>query len=161
MTNPLPIFVLQFAWFALAWSLVAFFVLWPWSRQLSPNARLSFWIAPEMFRVLGLGLLVPSLSPGMPGEFAWATAAGDATTAFLAVLAFIGLQRSWRSARGLAWACTLVGALDLLIAFPHAASLGAISHMAAQWYVPVFAGPIMMIGHVASLVLLIQGRRPQ
>lgn len=159
MTNPLPIFVLQFAWFTLAWSLIAYFVLWPWSRRLSPDARLGFWIAPEMFRVLGLGLLVPNLSPGMPGEFAWATAAGDTTTASLAVLAFVGLQRRWRSARALAWACTVVGTLDLLIAFPHAASLGAISHLAAQWYVPVFAGPIMVIGHVASLALLIQGRR--
>jgi hypothetical protein len=156
MIDPLPIFVVQFVWFALAWSLVAVFVVWPWSERLSPDGRLSLWIAPEMFRVLGLGLLVPSLSPGMPEEFAWATAAGDTTTALLAALAFTGLQRGWRAARGLAWACTLAGALDLLIAFPHAASLGAIAHMAAQWYVPVFAGPIMVIGHVASLVLLIR-----
>jgi hypothetical protein len=157
--TPLVIFVLQFLWFLFAWSLIACFVLWPWSARLSPNARLCAWVAPEMFRVLGVGLLVPNLSPGMPMEFAASTAAGDSLTAFLAALAFIGLHQDWRSARGLAWACTLVGSLDLLAAFPHAATTGAISHMAAQWYVPVFAGPPMVVSHVACFILLIRGRR--
>jgi hypothetical protein len=111
-----------------------------------------------MFRVLGAGLLVPNLSPGMPAEFAIATAAGDSLTAVLAASAFVGLRRGWSAARGLAWACTLVGSLDLVIAFPHAAATGAISHMAAQWYVPVFAGPPLVICHVACLILLVRGR---
>ena len=139
--EPLVIFVLQFLWFLFAWSLIVYFVVWPWSAQFSPDTRLSGWVAPEMFRVLGFGLLVPNLSPGMPGEFAFSTAAGDSITAVLAALAFIGRRRGWRRARVLTWACTGVGTLDLLIAFPHAAATGAISHMAAQWYVPVFAGP--------------------
>jgi hypothetical protein len=156
--EPLPLFVLQFLWFLLAWSLLAHYVLWPGSARLAPDARLSVWVAPEMFRVLGVGLLVPHLSPGMPAEFAFSTAAGDSLTAILAASAFVGLRRGWGAARGLAWACTLVGSLDLLIAFPHAAAAGAISHMAAQWYVPVFAGPPLVVAHVACFVLLIRGR---
>jgi len=156
---PLAIFVLQFLWFLFAWSLLAYFVLWPWSERLSPNARLSVWIAPEMFRVLGVGLLVPNLSPGMPTEFAASTAVGDSVTAVLALSAFTALRQGWSLARGLAWACTIVGSLDLLIAFPHAASTGAISHMAAQWYVPVFAGPPLVICHVACFILLMRGAR--
>ena len=157
--EPLVIFVLQFFWFLLAWSLIVYFVLWPWSARLPPDIRLSAWIAPEMFRVLGVGLLVPNLSPGMPSEFALSTATGDSLTACLAALSFVGLQRGWSRARGLAWACTAVGALDLLVAFPHAASTGAISHMAAQWYVPVFAGPPLVICHVACFILLIGDRK--
>ena len=157
--EPLALFVLQFVWFLFAWSLITYFVLCPWSARLAPDARLSVWVAPEMFRVLGVGLLVPNLSPGMPAEFAVSTAAGDSLTALLAAAAFTGLRRGWPSARGLAWAVTLIGALDLLIAFPHAASTGAISHMAAQWYVPVFAGPPLVICHVACFVLLIRGAR--
>jgi hypothetical protein len=156
--EPLVVFVSQFLWFLLAWSLITYFVLWPWSQRLSPMARLSVWVAPEMFRVLGVGLLVPNLSPGMPAEFAVATAAGDSLTALLAALAFIGLRQGWPRARGLAWACTAVGSLDLLAAFPHAATTGAISHMAAQWYVPVFAGPPLVICHVACLILLVRQR---
>jgi hypothetical protein len=158
--EPLAIFVAQFLWFLLAWSLLTYFVLWPWSAGLSPDARLSIFVAPEMFRVLGLGLLVPNLSPGVPAEFAVSTATADSLTALLAAAAFLGLRRGWRTARGLAWVCTLVGSLDLLIAFPHAASVGAISSMAAQWYVPVFAGPPLVICHVASFILLFRGRGP-
>ena len=156
--EPFAIFVVQFLWFLLAWTLIACFVVWPWTARLAPDARLSAWIAPEMFRVLGLGLLVPNLAPGMSTEFAASTAAGDSLTALLAALAFTGLRRGWPAARSLAWACTIVGSIDLLIAFPHAAAAGAIAHMAAQWYVPVFAGPILVICHVACLILLLRGR---
>src|SRR5687768_18608879 len=113
--EPLALFVLQFLWFLFAWSLIACFALWPLSARLSPTARLSVWVAPEMFRVLGVGLLVPNLSPGMPTEFAAATAVGDSLTALLAALAFTGLRQGWPSARGLAWACTIVGSVDLLV----------------------------------------------
>jgi hypothetical protein len=155
----LPVFVAQLLWFLLAWSAIAYFVVWPWSSRLAPEQRLALWIAPQMFRVLGLGLLVPNLSPGMPGEFAAATATGDSITAALAAIAFAGLRRGARGARHAAWACTLVGIADLLVAFPHAAQTGAIAHLAAQWYVPVLAGPIMVVSHVACLVTLVQTRR--
>jgi hypothetical protein len=62
--EPLVIFVLQFLWFLFAWSLIVYFVVWPWSARLPPDARLSAWVAPEMFRVLGVGLLVPSSLSG-------------------------------------------------------------------------------------------------
>ena len=156
--EPIVVFISQFLWFLFAWSLIAYFVLWPLSARLPPDARLGVWIAPEMFRVLGVGLLVPNLSPGMPSEFAVPTAVGDSLTAVLAASAFIGLRRGWGKARTLAWACSGVGALDLLVAFPHAVATGAISHMAAQWYVPVFAGPPLVLCHVACFVLLVRGR---
>ena len=156
--EPIALFVSQFLWFLFAWSLLTHFVLWPRSASLSPDARLSVWVAPEMFRVLGVGLLVPNLAPGMPAEFAIPTAAADSTTALLAASAFVGLRRGWRSARALTWACTLVGSADILIAFPHAASIGAISYMAAQWYVPVFAGPPLVVCHVVCFILLARGK---
>lgn len=158
--EPLFFFVLQFAWFLFAWSLLVYFILWPMSARLAPDARLSVWVAPEMFRVLGVGLLVPNLAPGMPREFALATATGDSLTALLAALAFVALRQGWRRARALAWACTVVGTLDLLIAFPHAAATGAISHMATQWYVPVFAGPPLVLSHIACFILLVRGGYP-
>jgi hypothetical protein len=156
--EPIALFVLQFVWFLFAWSLLTYFVLWPWSATLAPDQRLAAWVAPEMFRVLGVGLLVPNLSPGMPAGFATTTAAADSLTAVLAALSFVGLHRGWIAARGIAWACTLVGSLDALVAFPHAASTGAISHLATQWYVPVFAGPPLAICHAVCFILLVRGR---
>lgn len=156
--NPIALFVFQFLWFLLAWSVIAYFVVWPWSLSLEADRRLSLWLAPQAFRVLGVGLLVPNLSPGMPSGFAIPTAVADTTTAVLAVSAFVALQRGRSSARTLAWLCTIVGVGDLLVAFPHAARTGAIGHLATQWYVPVFAGPIMVVSHIACIVTLLQSR---
>lgn len=157
--SPIALFVLQFLWFSVAWGAIAYYVIWPWSLSFDTNRRLALWVAPEAFRVLGVGLLVPSLSPGMPMAFAIPTACADATTAVLAVSAFVALHRRSRSARTLVWLCTIVGVSDLLIAFPHAAYAGAIQHLAAQWYVPVFAGPVMVVSHVACIMTLL-GSRP-
>jgi hypothetical protein len=156
--DPFRIFVSQLAWFLCVWTAIACLVVWPWSLRLGLEQRLSLWVAPQMFRVLGAGLLVPNLAPGISQEFAVATALGDSLTATTALLAFIGLRRGWRSGRALAWACSVVGMADLLVAFPHAAATGAISHLAAQWYVPVFAGPIMVVSHAACLVTLLRAR---
>ena len=49
----------------------------------------------------------------MPAGFAVPTAAADSLTAVLAASAFLGLQRGWGVARGLAWACTLVGSVAI------------------------------------------------
>jgi hypothetical protein len=158
--QPIAFFVFQFLWFTLAWALIAAYVVWPWSKTLALHQRLSLWVAPEMFRVLGLGLLVPNLSPEMPLSFALPTAIADTVTSLLAVLAFIALQRSWQAARLLVWLCTIVGVSDLLVAFPHAASTGAIAHLHTQWYVPVFAGPVMVVAHAACIATLLGSRRP-
>ena len=156
--QPLAIFITQFVWFLIVWSAVAYFVLWPWSRRLPTRTQLAFWIAPQMFRALGLGLLVPNLSPAISQEFAVPTAVVDFFTAILAVPAFIGLLRGWQFARPLAWLCTIIGLNDLLIAFSIAPFIGVANHLAAQWFVPALVGPLMIVAHVACLAALIQSR---
>jgi hypothetical protein len=157
--EPIALFVLQFLWFTFAWTLVVRYALWPWSTTLEPHRRLALWVAPEMFRALGVGLLVPNLSPGMPLSFALPTAIADTATSLLAAAAFVALLRRAQSARALVWLCTFVGVGDLLVAFPHAAHTGAIDHLAAQWYVPVFAGPVMVVAHVACIATLLKTNR--
>ena len=140
------------------WSVLAYFVAWPWTLGLTADMRLRFWIAPQMFRALGLGLLVPLLSPGLSNSFAVPTAAVDFFTAILALLAFVGLHRGWRLALPLTWACTIVGLSDLLIAFSIAPFIGVADHLAAQWFIPAFVGPFMIVAHVACLAALLRTR---
>ena len=151
-------FMTQFLWFLVVWSLLAYFVVWPWSLRLTADMRLRFWIAPQMFRALGLGLLVPQLSPGLSNTFAFPTAAVDFFTAILALLAFVGLYRGWRLALPLTWACTIIGLGDLLIAFSIAPFIGVTDHLAAQWFIPAFVGPFMIVAHVACLAALLGSR---
>ncbi len=35
---------------------------------------------------------------------------------------------------------------------------GVADHLAAQWYVPVFVGPFMIVAHVACLAALVRSR---
>ena len=151
-------FMTQFLWFLVVWSLLVYFVVWPWSLRLTTDMRLRFWIAPQMFRALGLGLLVPQLSPGLSDAFAIPTAAVDFFTAILALLAFVGLYRGWRLALPLTWACTTIGLGDSLIAFSIAPFIGVTDHLAAQWFVPAFVGPFMIVAHVACLAALLGSR---
>jgi hypothetical protein len=157
--SPPAVFVIQFAWFAAAWAVVAVLAVWPWSRTLDPPRAVSVWVAPQMFRILGLGLLVPNLSPGMPAAFAVPTAIGDSVTAALALAAFVALQRNRPGGDGLAWACTVVGSADLMHALVSAPQLGVAENLAAQWYVPVLVVPLMGVTHVACVLALLRARR--
>ncbi len=156
--NPTLVFGLQLVWFTVAWATLARLAVWPWSQGLGPHRSIAVWVAPQMFRVLGLGLLVPSLSPGMPSAFAIPTAIGDSLTAALALAAFVALQRGSRSGFSLAWACTVVGAADALHAITQAARLGVAENLAAQWYVPALGMPLMGVSHVACIVALLRLR---
>jgi hypothetical protein len=150
MADPSPLFVGQFVWFLLVWTTLAVLFVAPWLRTRPIDEALAVCLIPQLFRVLGVGLLVPNLSPNLPRAFALPTAIGDSLTAILALAAVVALRRRWPAARALAWACSLVGAGDLAIALPHAASIGAARFLAAQWYVPVLGVPLMIVSHVLA-----------
>ena len=158
--NPVLVFAAQFVWFLVVWGAVAVLFVNPRLAGSTRDRVLSVWIAPQLFRVLGLGLLVPNLSPNMPISFAVPTAAGDAATAILALLSLVALQQRWAQARGAAWACTVVGSADLAIALVQAARIGAAQFLAAQWFVPAVMVPLLVVSHVMAFrTLLADGSR--
>jgi hypothetical protein len=156
--NPAPLFVFQFVWFLAAWSVLAALFAVPKLRDFAEDDALAICIAPQMFRVLGVGLLVSNLAPELPRSFALPTAIGDSLTAMLAMFAVVALRRRWNAARAAAWACTIVGSADLAIALPHAAAIGAAQYLTAQWYVPTLGVPLMIVSHVMAFRILLAGR---
>ena len=154
--SPQALFALQFVWFLLAWSAVAVLLVQPRLRGGDVNDELSVWVAPHLFRVLGLGLLVPALAPGMPPGFALPTALGDAATALLALVALVALQRRHPRARALVWVFNLFGSADLLVAGVQAVRFGAAAHLEAQWYVPALGVPLMIVTHVQVFRVLLR-----
>lgn len=157
--NPTPLFVAQFAWFLVAWSTLAVVLAAPRLAALPDEQALAVVVAPQLFRVLGVGLLVPNLAPGLPTELALPTAIGDVTTALLAWVTLLALHAESPHARRLAWACTAVGAGDLAIALPHAARIEAARYLAAQWFVPTVAVPLMIVSHAMTARTLLATRR--
>jgi hypothetical protein len=157
--NPLPLFVLQFVWFFVVWATIGHVFVDPRLRGADPDRALAVWLCPQLFRVLGTGLLVPNLAPEMPRAFAVSTAVGDAITAGLALVALVALERRSPYARRVVWICTVVGLCDVIVALVTAARIEAARYLAAQWFVPAVGVPLMIVSHVMVLRILL-GRRP-
>jgi hypothetical protein len=146
--NSVYLFVIQFVWFLVVWTTIAELFVSPFVRRFEINDKLSIWLLPQLFRVLGVGLLVQNLAPDLPYSFALPTAIGDAITSVLALISIIALQKKWASARSIVLVCNVIGSLDLAIALPHAALIKAPDYLTAQWYVPAAVVPLMIVSHV-------------
>jgi hypothetical protein len=146
--NSVILFAIQFVWFLIVWTTIAKFFVSPFVPRFETKHELSIWLLPQLFRLLGVGLLVQNLAPNLPASFAIPTAVGDAITAILAFVSIVALQKKWPSARSFVLVCNAVGSLDLAIALPHAALVGAPHYLTAQWYVPAAIVPLMIVSHV-------------
>ena len=142
------LFALQWIWFLIAWMVVATFLVAPRVCRLDVHDALSIWVAPHLFRVLGLGLLVPNLSPGLSASFAIPTAIGDTATAALALLSLTALRQRWRRAILVVWVFNVVGSADMVVAMIHATRVEAASYLEAQWYVAALGVPLMIVCHI-------------
>ena len=156
--SPFVILALQFLWFLIAWSVIAALFVAPRLRSVEPNTALSVWVAPHLFRVLGLGLLVSNLSPGMPAKFAIPTAVGDAITAILALASLLALRQRWRHARTFVWVFNVFGSADLAVAFVQAARVNAAAYLEAQWYIAALGVPLMVVAHIMVFYTLVSRR---
>ena len=152
------LFAVQFLWFVAVWAAIAKLFVLPMTESLEQNDKLSVWLAPQLFRVLGVGLLVENLSPSLPLSFALPTAIGDCLTAFLALISIIALRQRWTSARKFALVCSVIGSLDLAIALPHAAFIQAAKFLTVQWYVPALVVPLMIVSHFMTFRTLFRHR---
>lgn len=141
-------FAFQLIWFLICWSVITALFIEPRLKGKDIYSRLSFWVTPHLFRVLGVGLLVQNLSPNMPKDFALSTAVGDSITAFLALISLIALHKKWQFSLVLVWIFNLVGSLDGIYAIVSAFRVNAHIYLQTQWYVPVFVGPIMIVSHI-------------
>ena len=146
--NSVSLFVIQFVWFLVVWTTIAELFVSPFVQRFEINDKLSIWLLPQLFRVLGVGLLVQNLAPNLPYSFALPTAIGDAITSLLALISIIALQKKWTSAHSIVLVCNVIGSLDLAIALPHAAVIKAPNYLTAQWYVPAAVVPLMIVSHV-------------
>lgn len=153
--DPFPVFVLQFVWLLLVWATLAAIFVTPRLRGADVDRALAVCLTPQLFRVLGAGLLVPRLAPDLPRAFALPTAIGDTATAALALVAIVALDRRARRARTLVWVCNVIGTCDVVVALAHAAHIGAARFLAAQWYVATVMVPLAIVSHVLVFRLLL------
>jgi hypothetical protein len=152
--------VLQFALSLAAYAAIGRWFAWPWLLQRPYRTALSILLLPQLFRHVGVTLLVPEVvDPELPQEFARQTAIGDTLTVALAWVALLCLRMGWRFAVGAVWVFSIVGLTDMLLNLATAARLGAAEHLGAAWYGPAFVVPAMLVVHVLIFAFLMRGDR--
>ena len=155
----LPIFVLQVVLSLAAWGSIAAWLVVPYVRTQPTRRALTILLIPQLFRHVGVTLLVPGVvASGMPRSFALPTAVGDTATQLLTVLTLVGLHRGWRYAIPAVWIVNVFGLADLLLNVGRAARTGAIAFLQAAWFGPTFIVPLMVVSHVLIFWVLL--RRP-
>lgn len=151
--------VLQFSLSLAAYAAIAAWFAWPWLRRQPRHTALSVLLVPQLFRHVGVTLLVPDVvERELPAAFARQTAIGDTLTVVLAWAALIAVRARWRYAIASVWLFNLFGLGDMLHNLATAVRVGAGEYLGAAWYGPAFVVPLMLVVHTLIFAVLIRGR---
>ncbi len=147
------IFLLQFLLSIIVFSFLMKWIASPWLNK-QPLKTALFWLTlPHTFRHIGMSFLVPGLSlQTLPSNFAVPAAYGDLAAGILAFVALCFLYYKWPFALVIVWIFNIVGFIDLLNALRHAE---VISMFGANWYIPTFLVPFLLVTHFMIFIRLI------
>jgi hypothetical protein len=159
--SPETLFSIHLVLGYVAWMLCFRVYLWPRLKALDLVAAQRAIATLHSFRFFGLVFILPGVvGPNLPAHFATFAAYWDLATGVLAMLALLTLRM-----RPLFWlfvvAFNLVGVVDLLLDYFHAAQVGLpalAGQLGAAYVIPIIYVPLLMITHVAAFYLLL---RPQ
>ena len=150
----------QFLLGLVAWASVALVLVRPALARLDEPRALRWWLAPQLFRYIGMSLLATGITgAGMPSRFATWVATGDLITSLLAVAAFAALGRPGPLGRWLAIVATTVGLADLLHNLSLGMQLDAPAHLGSAWLVVAVIVPGMLVAHLGAIERLWRARR--
>jgi hypothetical protein len=151
---------LQFSLSLAGYAAIGAWFAWPRLRAMPRRSALAMLLLPQLFRHVGVTLLVPEVvDPGMPEAFASRTALGDTITVALAWAALVSLRLRWSFAIPAVWLFNVVGLTDMVANLAMAARVGAAEHLGAAWYGPAFVVPAMLVVHVLIFAVLRHGKR--
>jgi hypothetical protein len=159
--SPTSLFQLHLLFGYLAWLLCFGTYLWPKLRSTDPISAHRAIATLHSFRFFGLVFLLPGVvGPSLPASFASFAAYWDLATSILALLALVTVR-----SRPLFWflvvAFNLVGIVDLILDYYHAARIGLpelSGQLGAAYAIPILYVPLLMITHGAAFYLMAHAR---
>jgi hypothetical protein len=158
MVQVTQLLVLQFLLSLAAYAAIGGWFVWPWLRHRPQRTALSILLLPQLFRHVGVTLLVSEVvDPELSEAFARQTAIGDTLAVGLAWLALVSLRMGWSFAVAAVWLFNVVGLGDMLLNLVTAARSGVAGHLGAAWYGPAFIVPAMLVVHVLIFAVLVRG----
>jgi hypothetical protein len=156
---PIVLFGIQFTFFLVAYSLIAWWYGVP--RLSKPPREVALvplvWI--HAFRMVGGSILAPgSVDAAVPLDFRTMIGYGDMATAVLALIALVALRRRLPAAIALVWLFLAVGTLDTVNAIIQSMRYNVFSHgLGLNWVIVTAYVPALL---VSSVLIFIQLRRP-
>jgi hypothetical protein len=141
-------------------SVGVFFMAYHWMLKpilpkLNPLHVLTPILLLNALRHLGLMFITPGVvSPDIPWQFAWPSAAGDFIAAVLAMIAVTLLQRKSTRAIPALWIFNIFGSLDFVSAIILSRTFQAPDFLGAAYWIPVFWVPLFLVGHFIIFKML-------
>jgi hypothetical protein len=155
----IPLLVLQFVLSLAAYAAAGWWFIGPWLRTKPLQTALAILLVPQLFRHVGVSLLVPEIvDPTFPQAMARQTAIGDTVTALLAWVALVSLRVGWRHAMAAVWVFNLVGLTDMIVNLINGIRLQVADDLGAAWFGIAFVVPLMLVVHVLIFVFLLKPR---
>ena len=160
MPQPIPLLVLQFVLSLAAYAAVGWWFIRPWLQAKPARTALSILLIPQLFRHVGVSLLVPEIvDPTFPAAMARQTAIGDTAAALLAWVALVSIRVGWRHAMATVWAFNLFGLTDMVLNLINGIRLQVADDLGAAWFGIAFVVPLMLVVHGLIFVFLLRARR--
>jgi hypothetical protein len=154
-----PLLVLQFVLSLAAYAGVGWWFILPWLRAKPVRTALSILLVPQLFRHVGISLLVTEIvDPSFPETMARQTAIGDTIAALLAWVALISIRVGWRHAVAAVWVFNLVGLTDMILNLINGIRLQVADDLGAAWFGIAFVVPLMLVVHAMIFVFLLRAR---
>jgi len=157
--EPIVLFGIQFTFFLVAYSLIAWWYGAPRLSKLPREMALVPLVWIHAFRMVGGTILAPgSADAAVPAEFRMMIGFGDMATAVLALVALIALRARWQGAIALVWLFLAVGLLDTANAIIQSMRFSVFAHgLGFNWVIVTTYVPALL---VSSVLIFIQLRRP-
>lgn len=133
--------------------------LWPHLRAMTQQQALVAPLLASSIRYMGLLFLVPTITPGMPSEFAVPTAYGDLAAGLLALVAVFANRAGHRLGVPLAWAYVVLGGGDLAWGFLQGFRYFLWDHLDGAWTYIVFGAPLVIVA-LGTTVALLRAPKP-
>jgi len=151
--------VLQLVMSLAAYAAAGWWFIRPWLQAKPVRTALSILLVPQLFRHVGISLLVPEIvDPTFPEAMARQTAIGDTVAALLAWLALVSLRVGWRHAMAAVWTFNLVGFTDMVLNLRNGVRLQVADDLGAAWFGIAFVVPLMLVVHGLIFAFLLGAR---
>jgi len=159
MITPNIIFGISVLMSLLVWNTIGRKYQWFGTKDSDIKSVMQPILLLHSFRFIGLSFIVTGVvGAGLSPDWAVPAAWGDFAAAVLAFITVL-LIRS-KLFRVFAWAFSLVGSADLLLAFSHGNKYDIVGKLGATYFIITVIVPLLILTHITVFKLLLRKSKP-